>query len=101
MQKRVDNTDTDNKDEFQDRITEDDILHEQILEDFGGNLSQEEAETLYTYLTTPYMRIPLVLQFLPMIVLVHYLTLAFKNCLKNVCFLRACGAKIFHHRLLK
>ena len=44
-------------------INEDDILHEEILKDFNGNLSQEEAEQLYSYLTTPYMRIPLVLDF--------------------------------------
>ena len=44
-------------------IHEDDILHENILYDFNGNLSQEEAEQLISYLTTPYMRIPLVLDF--------------------------------------
>ena len=44
-------------------VNEDDILHNQKLKDFNGNLSQEEAEQLYTYLTTPYLRIPLVLNF--------------------------------------
>ena len=62
MEKKTDGS-NDQNDEYFKGVTEDDILHEQILEDFSGNLSQEEAEILYTYLTTPYMRIPLVLQF--------------------------------------
>ena len=49
VQKRVDKTDTDNEDEFQDRITEDDILHEQILEDFGGNLCKKKQKR-YTHI---------------------------------------------------
>jgi|TARA_B110000091_G_C13803128_1_gene471194 hypothetical protein len=44
-------------------VNEDDILHEEILKDFNGNISQEEAEQLFTFLTTPYLRIPLVLDF--------------------------------------
>ena len=44
-------------------VNEDDILHEEILQDFNGNVSQEEAEQLFTFLTTPYLRIPLVLDF--------------------------------------
>jgi hypothetical protein len=44
-------------------VNEDDILHEDLLKDFNGNISQEEAEQLYTYLTTPYMRIPLIVNF--------------------------------------
>eukprot|EP00949_MAST-11_sp_MAST-11-sp1_P002253 g2253.t1 len=44
-------------------VEEDDILHETYLKSFDGNLSQEEAEQLFSYLTAPYMRIPLVLEF--------------------------------------
>ena len=33
-------TDENEEDEYSKRITEDDILHEEILEDFNGNLSQ-------------------------------------------------------------
>eukprot|EP00796_Vickermania_ingenoplastis_P003610 gene3610-2550_t len=45
------------------RVTEEDILHASRLPTFGGSLSQEEAETLLSLLTTPYLRIPLILDF--------------------------------------
>ena len=44
-------------------INEDDVLHTPQLPDFDGSLSQEEAELLFSFLTVPYLRIPLVLQF--------------------------------------
>lgn len=43
--------------------TEDDILHARTLPSFGGSLNQEEAEILLSFLTTPYLRIPLLLDF--------------------------------------
>jgi len=46
-----------------DDITEDDILHSPWLEDFEGSLSQEDAEQMFTILTAPYVRIPLILEF--------------------------------------
>ena len=42
--------------------TEDDILHIRHLPDFGGQLRSKDAELLLSYLTAPYLRIPLVLQ---------------------------------------
>ena len=44
-------------------ITEDDILHAPWLNDFEGSLSQEDAEQMFTILTAPYVRIPLILEF--------------------------------------
>lgn len=43
--------------------TEDDLLHARELPTLGGALNDEEAETLLSYLTVPYLRIPLVLEF--------------------------------------
>lgn len=43
--------------------TEDDILHARTLPSFGGSLNQEEAEMVLSFLTTPYLRIPLLLDF--------------------------------------
>lgn len=43
--------------------TEDDILHLKKLPSFGGRLSAQDSEVLLQYLTAPYIRIPLVLQF--------------------------------------
>ena len=43
--------------------TEDDILHLQTLPDFGGAFGQRDSELLLSYLTVPYIRIPLVLNF--------------------------------------
>lgn len=42
---------------------EEDVLHVSKLPDFGGRLRQRESELLASYLTVPYMRIPLILQF--------------------------------------
>lgn len=42
---------------------EEDIIHATTLPTFGGVLSQEEAEGLWSMLTVPYLRIPLVLDF--------------------------------------
>ncbi|RHY98210.1 hypothetical protein DYB35_004616 [Aphanomyces astaci] len=44
-------------------ITEDDVLHTDTLPLFQGTLSSEESEYLLGYLTVPYTRIPLVLNF--------------------------------------
>ncbi|KAF0690318.1 Aste57867_18249 [Aphanomyces stellatus] len=44
-------------------LTEDDILHSDVLPLFQGTLSMEESEYLLCYLTVPYTRIPLVLNF--------------------------------------
>ncbi|RHY32657.1 hypothetical protein DYB32_002374 [Aphanomyces invadans] len=44
-------------------LTEDDILHTNTLPQFQGTLSMEESEYLLCYLTVPYTRIPLVLNF--------------------------------------
>ena len=43
--------------------TEDDILHMRNLPDFDGTLGAKDAELLLQYLLTPYMRIPLLLNF--------------------------------------
>eukprot|EP00760_Papus_ankaliazontas_P009215 PhM_4_TR13981/c0_g1_i1/m.81553 len=43
---------------------EDDILHIKSLPTFGEVLGQRDAELLLSYLTAPYLRIPLVLRFL-------------------------------------
>ena len=43
--------------------TEDDVLHIQKLPDFDGRLRARDCELLLQYLTVPYLRIPLVLQF--------------------------------------
>jgi hypothetical protein len=43
--------------------TEDDILHIRSLPDFDGSLGARECELLLQYLTAPYMRIPLLLNF--------------------------------------
>ncbi len=43
--------------------TEDDILHVRSLPDFGDRLRAHDSELLLQYLTTPYIRIPLVMQF--------------------------------------
>jgi len=45
------------------RPTEDDILHQDSLPNFGDTLSRQESEMLLSYLTVPYLRIPLVLAF--------------------------------------
>ncbi|CUG89319.1 zinc finger protein, putative [Bodo saltans] len=46
-----------------DDPTEDDILHTANLPTFGGTLTTEESEMLLSMLTTPYLRIPMVLNF--------------------------------------
>ena len=51
-------------DRFASRITEDDVLHSPTLYNFDNNLAQEDAEAFVSALTTPYLRIPLVLAFL-------------------------------------
>ncbi len=43
--------------------TEDDVLHELSLPSFNERLNEENAETLLSLLTVPYMRIPLVMAF--------------------------------------
>jgi len=43
--------------------TEDDILHIKNLPSFGDVIGQHDSELLLSYLTVPYMRIPLVLTF--------------------------------------
>ncbi|KAF8819140.1 EF hand domain-containing protein, partial [Cardiosporidium cionae] len=43
--------------------TEDDVLHIKTLPNFDGRLSQYDSELLLQYLTAPYLRIPLVMQF--------------------------------------
>ena len=43
--------------------TEDDVLHLRQLPDFDGHLRPSRAELLLQYLTVPYLRIPLVLDF--------------------------------------
>lgn len=43
--------------------TEDDILHIRKLPDFNGAITQQNSELLLQFLTVPYLRIPLVLQF--------------------------------------
>ncbi len=44
--------------------TEDDILHCQAMPTFRDALSQDDAERLMSYLTAPYIRLPLVASFL-------------------------------------
>jgi hypothetical protein len=44
-------------------VTEDDVLHIRKMPDLGASLKPAECELLLTYLTAPYVRIPLVLQF--------------------------------------
>lgn len=43
--------------------TEEDVLHVEDLPHFGNRLSQRHSELLLSYLTVPYMRIPLVVNF--------------------------------------
>ncbi len=43
--------------------TEDDILHIRTMPDFSGTLGASDVELLLQYLTAPYVRIPLVLNF--------------------------------------
>jgi hypothetical protein len=43
--------------------TEDDLLHIRPLPDFDGTLSQRDSELLLSYLTAPYVRVPLILAF--------------------------------------
>ncbi|CAE7676808.1 unnamed protein product, partial [Symbiodinium microadriaticum] len=43
--------------------TEDDVLHIKNLPSFDGCLGQQDSELLLSFLTVPYMRIPLVLTF--------------------------------------
>jgi ankyrin repeat protein/thiol-disulfide isomerase/thioredoxin len=43
--------------------TENDVLHLTTLPDFDGALSQRDAELFLSYLTVPYLRIPLLLDF--------------------------------------
>jgi len=43
--------------------SEEDVLHITSLPDFGGRLSQRNSELLISYLTVPYIRIPLILHF--------------------------------------
>jgi hypothetical protein len=43
--------------------TEDDILHVRVLPDFDGTLGARDCELLLQYLSAPYMRIPLILNF--------------------------------------
>jgi hypothetical protein len=40
-----------------------DVLHVKELPTFGGKLGPQAVELLATYLTAPYLRIPLVLNF--------------------------------------
>lgn len=44
-------------------LNEDDVLHAPSIFNFDNNLTQEDAEKLVSYLTVPYLRIPLVLSF--------------------------------------
>ena len=44
-------------------MTEDDVLHVEKLPTFNGRISKRESELLMSYLTVPYLRIPLVLNF--------------------------------------
>lgn len=43
--------------------SEDDVLHAKSLPSFGGSMSPEECEVVLSCLTTPYLRIPLLLDF--------------------------------------
>jgi len=43
--------------------SEDDVLHELTLPDFSDRLSEEDSEKLLSYLTVPYLRLPLVMSF--------------------------------------
>ena len=46
-----------------DARTEDDVLHIQSLPSFDDQLGQRDSELLMSFLTVPYIRIPLVLNF--------------------------------------
>ena len=43
--------------------TEDDVLHIRSLPSFDGTLGQADSELLISYLTVPYLRLPLMMQF--------------------------------------
>ena len=43
--------------------SEDDVVHAARLPTFSESLSQEESERLMSFLTVPYMRIPMVMNF--------------------------------------
>jgi len=43
--------------------TEEDVLHCRHLPEFGGHLNSRDAELMLSYLTAPYIRMPLLLRF--------------------------------------
>ena len=45
-----------------DVFSENDVLYKQSLPDFGGMIGQRDSELLISYLTVPYIRIPLLMQ---------------------------------------
>jgi hypothetical protein len=71
-------------------FSENDVLHLHTLPDFDGSLGQRDSELLLSYLTVPYLRIPLLLDFIAS----DYRMYALKNetlrdCLE--CCLSECG----------
>eukprot|EP00466_Bigelowiella_natans_P001199 jgi/Bigna1/76726/fgenesh1_pg.43_\ len=45
------------------RVTEDDVIHHRRMPSFDNTLSDQDSEALLTFLTVPYLRIPLVMDF--------------------------------------
>ena len=67
--------------------TEDDVLHLQALPSFDDALPPPDAELLLSYLTVPYMRVPLVLSFFATDDRIHSLkSEALQNLLSDVLF---------------
>jgi hypothetical protein len=64
--------------------TEDDVLFVPNLPDFGDRLRARDCEVLLQYLTVPYMRIPLVLQFFADPVKMQALWLVFLSLLLTI-----------------
>ncbi|KAH8046329.1 hypothetical protein JL720_16406 [Aureococcus anophagefferens] len=66
--------------------TEDDVLHVKQLPSFGDALGQHDSELLLSYLTVPYIRLPLVLRFFSTEDRVHALRTARQGILDAVLF---------------
>jgi len=68
-------------------LTEDDVMHADRLPTFGDTLSREESEQLLSYLTVPYVRVPLIAGFFSSRDRVTYLfNPALQSLLRSVLF---------------
>jgi len=71
-------------------FSENDVLHLHTLPDFDGTLGQRDSELFLSYLTVPYLRIPLLLDFFSSDYRMYALkNETLRNCLE--CCLSECG----------